>query len=190
MVQLWLSLVVTSSSLFFLAVRFFEQQRTMPQENRPITRRAALTSAGRGAGTGARRASAESGMPADFPKRPINLILPLAPGRAGEFWAGLWPRNTGTLRPTCQRRKPNGRRRQYRDRRRSPRPGRQRPAGHPCGKPHDQSHAHLPTCRSMWSGILRRSRSLGTAANLFVTAPQAGDQDDPRADRHRRSRSQ
>ena len=48
----------------------------MPQA---ITRRTALT-ATVAALVSARRTSAQSGVPADFPKRPMTLILPLAPG--------------------------------------------------------------------------------------------------------------
>src|SRR6186997_312839 len=49
----------------------------MPQVS-SLTRRAALMSAA--SLVFARAASAQTGVPADFPKRPMNLILPLAPG--------------------------------------------------------------------------------------------------------------
>ena len=49
----------------------------MPQAS-SITRRTAL--AAMAALACPRSASAQSGVPADFPKRPLTLILPLAPG--------------------------------------------------------------------------------------------------------------
>ena len=46
--------------------------RSFPRRTVLIAMAAALASA--------RRSSAQSGVPADFPKRPMTLILPLAPG--------------------------------------------------------------------------------------------------------------